>query len=152
FDSEGIPSQKTPIIENGVLLGYLLDSYCARKLEMRSTGSSVRDVGGAAKVGPTNFFLLPGGTAPEEIIRSVRSGLYVTELIGFGVNVVSGDFSQGAAGLWISDGELSYPVEEITIAGNLGAMLEAIEAVGNDPLPTSETFAPTLKIGKMVVS
>jgi PmbA protein len=152
FDSEGVPSRTTPIIEEGILVGYMLDSYSARKLGLRSTANSAREVSGGPKVGPSNFYLKPGEASPEAIIGSVVNGLYVTELIGFGVNVVSGDYSQGAAGMWISNGELAYPVDEITIAGNLTAMLAAVEAVGNDPVAQSETFAPTIKIGKMMVS
>jgi PmbA protein len=152
FDSEGVPSQTTMVVDQGILVGYLLDSYSARKLGMRSTGSSTRELSGAPKVGPSNFYLKPGSHSPDEIIRSVERGLYVTELIGFGVNIVSGNYSQGAAGIWIERGELAYPVEEITVAGNLREMLLAIDAVGNDPVPVAETFAPTVKIGKMVVS
>jgi PmbA protein len=151
FDSEGVPSRATRIVDDGILVGYLLDSYSARKLGMQSTASSTREPSGAARVGPSNFFLEPGSLSPEEIIGSVRNGLYVTELIGFGVNIVSGNFSQGATGLWISNGELAYAVEEITVAGNLTEMLLGIEAIGNDPVAVSETFAPTVKIGKMVV-
>ncbi len=119
---------------------------------MRSSGNSARELSGAPLVGASNFYLQPGSQSPEEIIATVKNGLYVTELIGFGVNIVSGDYSQGAAGLWIENGSLAYPVEEITIAGNLKDMLTSIEAVGDDLLPLNEVFSPTFKIGKMVVS
>jgi PmbA protein len=152
FDAEGVPSRALPIVDDGILAGYLLDAYTARKLGMASTASSAREVSGPPKAGPSNFYLRPGSATPEAIVASVRSGLYVTELIGFGVNVVSGDFSQGAAGIWIDGGALAYPVEEITVAGNLKEMLLSIEAVGNDPVMHGETFAPTVKIGKMMVS
>lgn len=152
FDSEGIPSRTTTVVEDGILTSYLLDAYSARKLKLASTANSARNLSGGPTVGPSNFYLKPGGQSPEDMISSVKNGLYVTELIGFGVNIVSGNFSQGAVGIWIEDGELAYAVEEITIAGNLKEMLTAIEAVGNDPLPLGEVFSPTIMIGKMVVS
>jgi PmbA protein len=103
-------------------------------------------------VSPTNFYLKPGSHAPEEIIASVPNGLYVTGLIGFGVNLVTGDYSRGASGLWIEKGELTYPVEEITIAGNLRHMLADIEMVGNDLDMSRRIAAPTLKIGSMTIA
>ncbi len=152
YDAEGVPSQTTVVIREGVLENYLLDSYSARKLGLRSTANSNRDLHENHSSGPSNFFLAPGSAKPPEIIASVKKGLYATELIGFGVNIVSGNYSQGAAGLWIENGSLAFPVEEITIAGNLRDMLAGVEAVGNDPLICAEIFAPTLLIGKMVVS
>jgi len=152
FDAEGIASRTTTVIRDGVLESYLLDTCSARKLGLRSTASSIRPLDGPPAAGPSNFYLKPGTATPEEIVASVRHGLYVTELIGFGVNVVSGNFSQGAVGLWIDGGRLAFPVEEITIAGNLKDMLTSVEAVGNDLLALGETFAPTLLIGRMVVS
>lgn len=152
FDAEGVPSQTTTVICDGVLESYLLDSYSARKLALRSTANSNRPLHGAPCAGPSNFYLKAGTATPDEIIATVRNGLYLTELIGFGVSIVSGTFSQGAAGLWIEGGHLAFPVEEITIAGNLKDMLTSVEAVGNDLLALGEVFAPTLLIGKMVIS
>ena len=152
FDAEGVPSRTTTVIRDGVLESYLLDAYTARKLGLQSTASSIRPLDGPPAAGPSNFYLKPGTAAPEEIIASVRHGLYVTELIGFGANIVSGNFSQGAVGLWIDGGRLAFPVEEITIAGNLKDMLTSVEAVGNDLLALGEIFAPTLLIGRMVIS
>ncbi len=152
FDSEGVPSQKIAVVRDGVLENFLLDVYSARKLGMKTTGHSNREPDGSPSVGPSNFFLQPGNASPADIIGSIKQGLCVSELIGFGVNLVSGDYSQGAAGFWIEDGELAFPVEEITIAGNLGDMLTRIEAVGNDLEILGEVFSPTLLIGKMVVS
>jgi len=152
FDSEGVSSRQTTVIRGGILENYLLDAYSARKLGLRSTANSNREPQGSASVGPSNFFLEPGGATPEEIIGTVKRGLLVSELIGFGVNIVSGDYSQGAAGLWIEDGEPAFPVEEITISGNLKDMLTRIEAVGNDLLVLGEVFSPTLLIGRMVIS
>ena len=152
FDGEGLPTRRTPVVEDGVLTSYLLDTYSARKLGLRSTGSASRSFADAPVAGPTNFFLRPGDTSPEEIIRSVRSGLYVTELSGFGVNPVTGDYSRGAVGLWIENGELAYPVEEITIAGNLLEMFQHIEALGNDLKLRGTIAAPTLKIARMTIA
>jgi PmbA protein len=152
FDAEGIQSQNTVIIQEGVLENYLLDGYSARKLGMKSTGNSDRHLHGGPSAGPSNFYLCPGSDTPENIISSVKEGLYVTELIGFGVNIVSGNYSQGAVGQWIHKGSLEFPVEEVTIAGNLNDMLLGIGAVGNDLLRLGEVFSPTLLIDKMVVS
>jgi PmbA protein len=96
--------------------------------------------------------LKAGSVSPDDLIRSVKRGLYVTELIGFGVNGVTGDYSRGAAGLWIDNGELAYPVEEVTVAGNLLEMLAAIEGIGNDLVLRDRTVSPTLLVGRMVVA
>ena len=101
---------------------------------------------------PTNFYLSPGPDTPEKIIASVEEGLYVTELIGFGVNLMTGDYSRGASGLWIDKGKLAYPVEEVTIAGNLKNILLNIEMVGSDLEMRESISAPTLKISRMTVA
>ncbi len=152
FDSEGIGSQRTCVIENGVLGNYLLDSYSARKLNRASTANSNREATSPPSIGPSNFYLQPGTDAPGDLIASVQSGLYVTELLGFGVNLVTGDYSRGATGLWIENGELAFPVEEITIAGNLKDMLTGIAKIGNDLTPLSAVFSPTVLIERMTVS
>ena len=152
FDGEGLPTRRTVVIEKGVLASYLLDTYTGRKLGLASTGNASRSLGQRPTVGPTNFHIVPGGATPEEIIRSVDRGLYVTEMIGFGVNLVNGDYSRGTVGLWIEKGELVYPVEEITIAGNLKAMLHDIEMIGNDLEWRSSIAAPTIKIRRMTVA
>jgi PmbA protein len=152
FDDEGVPTQTTKIIENGVLRNYLHSAYTARKLGTRPTGNGSRAGSGVVTIGPTNFYLKGGTYSPEEIIGSVRQGLYVVELIGFGVNTVTGDYSRGAVGLWIDNGKLTYPVHEITIAGNLLEMFKNIEMIGNDVTFLGSIAAPTLKIGKMVIS
>jgi PmbA protein len=151
FDGEGVPTRRTVVVEHGMLQSYLLDTYCARRLGMASTGNAARDAAGIS-VGASNFYLVPGTYRPEEIIASVKSGLYLTELIGFGVNLVTGDYSRGAVGLWIENGELTYPVEEITIAGNLNDMLHNIEMIGNDLVFRGRTAAPTLKIARMTIA
>jgi PmbA protein len=152
FDGEGVRQERRTIVERGVLRSYLLDSYAARRLGMRTTGHASRSVSDAPAAGPTNFTLEPGTDTPEAIIGSVRAGLYVTEMIGFGVNLVTGDYSRGAAGLWIENGELTYPVEEITIAGNLRDMLRDVERVGNDLVLRNAVAAPTVKIARMTVA
>jgi len=152
FDGEGLATRRTVVIDHGVLTNYLFDAYSARKLGSRSTGNASRSVGSAPHVAPTNFVLQAGTTSPHEIIRSVHSGLYVTELIGFGINPVTGDYSRGAVGLWIENGELAYPVEEITIAGNLLAMYNDIETIGNDLDMRHSVIAPTIKIARMTVA
>jgi PmbA protein len=151
FDGEGLPTQRTVLVDRGVLASYLLDSYSGRKLGLPSTHHAARD-GGGVGVSTTNLHLAPGTESPEALIRSVKSGLYVTELIGFGVNGVTGDYSRGAAGFWIDNGELAYPVQEITVAGNLLEMFSAVEGVGNDLVFRDRTSAPTLLIGRMVIA
>jgi PmbA protein len=152
FDGEGLATRRTVVVDRGTLGSYLFDAYSARKLKSRSTGNAARSVGSAPQVAPTNFVLQAGSASPAEIIKSVSSGLYVTELIGFGVNPVTGDYSRGAAGLWIENGELTFPVEEITIAGNLLAMLRNIEVIGNDLDLRHTVAAPTIKIARMTVA
>jgi len=152
FDGEGLAVSRRRIVEDGVLKTYLLDCYSARRLGLEPTGSAARSVGDAPTVGTTNLNLEPGTHTPEEIIRSVKRGLYVTELIGFGVNGVTGDYSRGAGGMWIENGELAYPVQEITIAGNLKDMFMVIEMIGNDLRWRSAVVAPTLKISEMAIA
>jgi PmbA protein len=151
FDDEGVPSRRTMVIERGVLRSYLLNTYAARKLGMKTTGNASRGLTGNAGIGHGNFFLERGVQTPEEIIAGIPNGFYVTELMGFGVNVVTGDYSRGAAGLWIRNGELAFAVSEVTIAGNLNEMLQGIEAVANDLEFRGSVAAPTIKIGEMTV-
>ena len=152
FDGEGLPVGKRRVVERGILKSYLLDTYSGRKLGLPSTGNASRSIGEPPGVSPTNFFLAAGSHSPEEIVASVEEGLYVTELIGFGVNLITGDYSRGAVGLWIEKGKLTYPVEEITIAGNLKEMLGNIEMVGNDLELRGRIAAPTIKISRMTVA
>jgi len=152
FDGEGLATRRNIILENGVLCSYLLDTYSGRKLGMPSTGNAARSVGENPSVATTNFFLRPGTTTPKEIIGSVKQGLYVTELIGFGVNMLTGDYSRGASGFWIENGELAYPVEEVTIAGNLKQIFEQIEVIGNDLEFRGRMASPTIKIAEMTVA
>jgi len=152
FDGEGLPTRKTTVVERGVLTSYLLDTYSAKKLGLCSTGNASRSVGENPSVGPTNLYLVPGTKTAQEIIASVRQGLYVTELIGFGINMVTGDYSRGVCGFWIENGELAYPVEEITIASTFQQMLAGIEMVGNDLVFRGRIASPTVKIVEMMVA
>ena len=151
FDDEGVPSRRTVVIDRGVLQSYLLNTYAARKLGMKTTGNAARGLAGNAGIGHGNFYAEAGVQTPEAIIAGVANGFYVTELIGMGVNIVTGDYSRGAAGLWIRGGELAYAVSEVTIAGNLRDMLNNVEAVGSDLEFRSSLASPTLKIGEMTV-
>ena len=150
FDDEGIPTRRTPVIENGVLRNYLLNTYSARKLGMKTTGNAARGITGNAGVGHGNFYLEAGARTREQMIASVSNGLYVTELIGSGVNIASGDYSQGAAGLWIVNGELAFPVSEVTIASTLQQMFLALEPASDLEFRGS-VAAPTLLIQEMTV-
>ena len=152
FDGEGLPTRRTVLVENGILKNYVMNTYTARKLGMTSTGNASRSLASNPGIGAGNFFLQPGTLTPEQIIGDVKNGLYVTETMGFGVNLVTGDYSQGAAGLWIENGELAYPVEEITIAGNLKDMYRNISAIGNDLVFRTASAAPTLRIDGMTIA
>jgi len=152
FDGEGLPARRTVVVENGVLRSYLLNTYTARKLGMKSTHNATRGLAGAPGIGCGNLYLQPGIMSPEEIIAAIPSGLYVTSLMGFGVNVVTGDYSQGATGLWIDNGQLTHAVEEVTIAGNLCEMLKNVTAIGNDLEFRSAVASPTLRIDGMTIA
>ena len=151
FDDEGVPSRRTVVMDRGVLKSYLLNTYAAKKLGLKSTGNASRGLSGNAGIGHGNFYLEPGVQTPEQIIAAIPNGFYVTELIGMGVNIVTGDYSRGAAGLWIRNGELAFAVSEVTIAANLKEMLMGIDVVGNDLEFRSSISAPTLMIGEMTV-
>jgi PmbA protein len=152
FDDEGVASRRTMVIEKGVLKNYLLNTYSARKLSLKTTGNASRGITGNAGIGPGNFFIEAGALPPAEIIANIQSGLYVTELIGGGANTVTGDYSSGAAGLWIENGKLTYPVSEITIAGTMQQMLQGIEQVGSDLEFRGSIAAPTILIREMTIS
>ncbi len=152
FDGEGLATRRNVIVDKGVLTSYLLDTYSGRKLGMASTGNAARSVGENPTVGTTNLFLAAGTYSPEEILKSVKRGLLVTELIGFGVNMVTGDYSRGAVGFWIENGEIVHPVEEVTIAGNLKDMFNDVEMIGNDLVFRGRSASPTVKLRKMMVA
>ena len=151
FDGEGVPTRRTMVIDKGVLTSYLLNTYSAKKLGLQTTGNASRGLAGTPGIGPGNYFLQPGNKTPQQLIAEVKDGLYVTEFLGMGVNLVTGDYSRGASGLWISGGELAYPVEEITVAGNLKEMFMNISEVGNDLEFRGAVAAPTIRIDGLVV-
>jgi len=152
FDGDGLPTRRTVLVQNGVLQNYVMNTYTARKLGMRSTGNASRGLAGNPGIGSHNFYLEPGTQTPEQILGEIQNGLYVTETMGFGVNLVTGDYSQGAAGMWIENGELAYPVEEITIAGNLKDMYRNIVAIGNDLAFRGSAAAPTIRVEGMTIA
>jgi PmbA protein len=152
FDGEGLPTRRTVLVDKGMLNSYVLNTYTARKLGMRSTGNASRGLAGNPGIGAGNFYLEPGTLTPEQLLAPIKQGLYVTETMGFGVNLVTGDYSQGASGLWIENGELAYPVEEITIAGNLKEMYRNIVAIGNDLVFRSASASPTIHIEGMTLA
>jgi PmbA protein len=152
FDGEGLPSQRTVVVDKGVLRNYLLNTYTARKLGMKSTHNASRGLAGTPGIGCGNLFLEPGTLTPEQIIADVPAGLYVTSLMGFGVNVVTGDYSRGATGLWIENGQLTHAVEEVTIAGNLAEMLKNVTAIGSDLEFRGAVASPTLRIDGMMIA
>lgn len=151
FDAEGLPTRRTIVIRNGVLESYLLNTYTARKLGLKSTANAGRGLSGAPGVEAGNLYIEPGEHSPEEIIKSLAKGFLITELLGFGVNIVTGDYSRSASGIWIENGELTFPIQGVTIAGNLKEMLNSIEMVGNDLDFRGSVVSPTLLIGRMTV-
>ena len=151
FDGEGVPTRRTVVIENGVLKSYLLNTYTAKKLGLQTTGNASRGLAGTPGIGNGNYFLQPGPKSPKELISSIKEGLYVTEFLGHGVNLVTGDYSRGASGLWISGGELTYPVEEITVAGNLKDLFFNISEIANDLEFRGSTAAPTIRVDGLTV-
>jgi PmbA protein len=143
FDSEGVATVDRDLVSDGVLQGYVLNSYTARKLGMETTAN-----GG----GVHNLELEPGQASQEELMEQMGTGLLLTELIGQGVNILTGDYSRGAAGFWVENGKILYPVHEITIAGNLADMLTGILAVGNDLDVRSGVRTPSLLLGEMTIA
>ena len=152
FDGDGLPTCRTVVIERGILKHLMLNTYTARKLSMQSTRKASRGLAGAPGIGGGNYFLEPGTLTPEQIIADVPSGLYVLQTMGHGVNLVTGDYSVGASGLWIENGELAYPVEQITIAGNLKDIFRNVSAIGNDLEFRGAGAVPTVRVEGMTVA
>jgi len=152
FDGDGLATRRTVVIERGILKELMLNTYTARKLSMQSTGKASRGLAGAPGIGGGNYFLEPGVLTPEQIIGGVPSGLYVLQTMGHGVNLVTGDYSVGASGLWIENGELAYPVEQITIAGNLKDIFRNVVAIGNDLEFRGAGAVPTVRIEGMTIA
>ena len=151
FDGEGVAGRRLNLIEDGVLTTWITDLRSARQLGTTTTGHGSRGTSAPPSPSPTNLYLEPGAVTPKELIAEIDSGFYVTELIGFGVNSVTGDYSRGASGYWIEGGELAYPVSEITVAGNLNEMFANITAA-DDLVFRYGTNAPTLRIDGMTVA
>ena len=151
FDGEGLPVSRKRWIEDGVLTGWILDLRSARQLGLISTGSASRGASSPPSPSPANLWLEPGMQTPEALIGGIAEGLYITELIGMGVNGVTGDYSRGAAGFWIENGALAYPVSEVTVAGNLVGMFQSITAA-NDLVFRTGCDAPTLRVDGMMVA
>jgi PmbA protein len=152
YDGDGLPSRKNVVVDKGVLRTYLLDTYSARKLGRVSNGCAGRGVGGAPHTTTSNFILQAGSSDPKQIVSSIDRGLYVTEMMGFGFNAVTGDFSRGAGGFLIEKGKLGQPVTEVTISANLNDILLGIDAVGSDLDLRSSTACPTIRVRKMMVA
>ncbi len=152
FDGEGVPTRRTPLIEHGVLKAFLYDSFTARKAKAKTTGNAARGYQSLPHIGFNNLLLEPGTRSPEDIIKEIPDGLYVTNMLGRGANVVTGEYSRGANGLWIENGELTQPVQEITVAGNLTDMLQQLDAVGRDLTFHGSTGAPTIRFSELTVS
>ncbi len=152
FDGEGLRARRNVVVEGGVLRTYLIDSYSGRKLGTASTASASR--GGSGGVGPStsNFVLSPGNQTPLQILAGVKRGLFVTDMMGQGFNPVTGDFSRGASGFLIENGELTQPVSEVTISLGLDEILKRIDAVGNDLDLRTSTASPTLRISAMTIA
>ena len=147
FDAEGVAARRTVVVERGVLRTFLYDTYYARRLGAASTGNAA---GGA--IGPNNFYLEPGAETPDALIAATPRGVFITDTIGFATESVTGTYSRGARGFAIENGELAYPIDEFTIAGNLLGMLAAIDAVANDLVYDQSIVSPTFRIAEMTVS
>jgi PmbA protein len=151
FDGEGVPTAARQLVEDGVLTTWLLDTRSARQLGLRTTGHAQRGTGGPPSPGPSNLFLRPGALTPAELMSDIREGIYVTELIGMGVNGITGDYSRGAAGFMIRDGALAEPVAEITVAGHLLEMFAHL-IPANDLRFRRGTDAPTIRVEGMTLA
>jgi len=143
FDNDGVATQARDIVKDGILLSYILSGYSARKLGMQTTGNAG---------GVNNFIIDPGQHNLEKLIKEMDTGLLITDMIGFGVNQITGDYSRGAAGFWVENGEIQYPVEEITVAGSLTEMYKQIIAIGNDVDPRGNILTGSVLIENMMVA
>lgn len=151
FDGEGLRSRKNVVVDAGTLKTYLLDCYSARKLGLLPSASAARS-GGSISASTSNFILQAGATSPDEMVKQTPRGLLVTEMMGFGFNAITGDFSRGAGGFWIEDGQILHPVSEVTISSNLDVMLQGIDLVGNDLDLKTSTASPSFRVSKMTLS
>tara|TARA_B100001939_G_scaffold342769_1_gene354361 strand:+ start:5470 stop:6831 length:1362 start_codon:yes stop_codon:yes gene_type:complete len=151
FDGEGVANDKLVLVENGILKNWLLDSGSARQLGLKSNGRASRGTSSPPAPSSTNIYIAPGKLSPEELVADIASGFYVTELIGMGVNGITGDYSRGASGFWIENGQITYPVNEVTVAGNLKDMYRHMQAASDLEFKYG-TDAPTLRIDSMMVA
>jgi PmbA protein len=151
FDAEGVAASRRALVENGVLKSWILDCASARELGLTTTGHAQRSVSGVPSPGATNLHLEPGRASPQELIAGIEDGLYVTDLIGMGANIVTGDYSRGAAGFWIEHGELTFAVSEVTIAGHLRDIFRTLTPA-NDLVFRQGTNAPTVRVEDLTVA
>jgi len=151
FDAEGVAGRKRHLVEDGVLKTWILDCATARELELETTGHAQRGVSSTPSPGPSNLHMTPGDKTPDELIADIADGFYVTDMIGMGVNLVTGDYSRGASGFWIENGECTYPVSEVTIAGHLSEIFASLTPA-NDLVFRYGTNAPTLRVEGMTVA
>jgi PmbA protein len=151
FDAEGIAGRRRHLVEDGVLKTWILDCATARELNLETTGHAQRGVSSTPSPGASNLHLAPGSKSPDELIADIEDGFYITDMIGMGVNLVTGDYSRGASGFWIEKGERTYPVSEVTIAGHLSDMFASLVAA-NDLVFRFGTNAPTLRVEGMTVA
>ncbi|MBU7007621.1 TldD/PmbA family protein [Phosphitispora fastidiosa] len=154
FDGEGVPTGKTVLIQNGELKGYLHNTYTAAKDKVWSTGNGIRNsFKSTPEVGTTNFYIEPGTTHPDDLIKDITSGLYVTDVMGMHTaNPISGDFSVGASGIWIENGRFTKPVRGVAIAGNILDLLNEVEEVGSDLTFFGGKGSPTIRVSQMMIS
>ncbi len=151
FDGEGLPSQSNTIVQDGIYVAPLLDCTSARKLGLTSTASATRH-GAHISASISNLIMQPGAIEPKSIIADTKRGFFVTNMLGFGFNPVTGDFSRGASGFWIENGRFAHPVSEVTISSNLDTMLKGIDAIGNDSIVNSSIVAPTFRVASMTIA
>jgi PmbA protein len=152
FDGEGVTSRVVPAFEDGVFRAFLFDTYNARRLGRRTTGAAHRGLASEPSPGTSNFVMAAGQSTPEALCDGIANGLLLTDLMGFGVNLTTGDFSRGAQGFWIEDGRVTYPVTEVNLSGNLKDMLASIDAVGNDLLWRGASAAPSFRMSRLTLS
>ena len=152
FDGDGLATRKNPVVTGGVLESVLCDTYCARKLGRESTHSAGRSVGGSPSPTTSNLVMTPGTGTHEDIIADTKRGLLVMSMMGFGFSPITGDFSRGAAGFWIEDGKIAFPVSEVTISANFDDLLKNIDRLGGDLDTRSSTMVPTIRVSQMTVA
>lgn len=152
FDGEGVPTRRTPLVEQGVLKAFLYDSFTARKAKTKTTGNASRGYRSLPGIGVNNLMLEPGKKSPEQILEEIPRGLYVTAMLGHGANTITGEYSRGANGLLIENGQLTQPVQEVTVAGNLNDMLMQLDAIGSDLHFHGATGASTIRFKELTIS